>query len=163
MIRILFYMVLASLCCACNSVEKPIFKEIKSLEITDLNPDYIRLKGVALYHNPNAISGQITSSLIDIAINDISIGQIEQDTEIEVPARNDFEIEFQFGFPLTDILQQEGLFGNIASLLIKPQLEFHFNGSTHCKFMNIPFEVPVDYVKSIKLGKSDTQQIQVKQ
>ena len=141
---------------SCSQIQRPTFQKITNIEVIDLNPDNITIKGKAIYHNPNPVAGKILKSNIDVSINEMSVGSIDQFVGADVVANGAFELEFEFTFPLSKLLATNNILGGIASMFVTQKFDLQFIGTTMFEFLGITFEIPVEFSESIstKISKN---------
>jgi len=142
-----------SLTFSCNyNPEPPIFKKINSVEINYENGGKIHLTGNAVYENPNNIKGKMTHGILNLSINDVYIGKIDRDFDIEIPAKDSFNFPFEFRFKPDAFVKHKGLLGTLGMLLEKKELKVHYEGTATVKILEIiSRDIPFNQTEMIKL------------
>ncbi|MBT8190572.1 MAG: hypothetical protein KJO29_09090 [Bacteroidia bacterium] len=137
---------------SCNNLDKPVFKKIKDVNIVGISEEGINFSAVAVHYNPNPVSGTIDESIIHVMVNEIHIGTIDQQLNIDVLAYENFEYDFEFTLNHKEFMKGKDILDKLYSVIYTKKLMVDFTGDTKCKFVNIPFSIPIRHQEIIELN-----------
>ncbi len=124
--------------------QKPEFKEITNVQIEKFSNKEMSLTADAVIFNPNVVGIEVTSTDLDLLVNDKEAGKaINTESSVSGKANSDFSIPLRATINPKEILKNEGLIGGLAGLLGKKQFKVAYKGTVTVKVLFIPFEVPV--------------------
>ncbi|MGF1534841.1 MAG: LEA type 2 family protein [Bernardetiaceae bacterium] len=139
---------------ACERPQDPQFKTVEDLQVTTLTTEEIVIEGKAIFFNPNAFTVQVTSTKLDVSINDVAVGKVEQNDRTEVTGNSDFAVPLVIRFPPSQVFEDKGLAGGLMNMLFKKKMEVYYKGTVTVAALGIPIEIPVEARKEVKLKKS---------
>lgn len=134
---------------SCTSPERPEFKHMKNVTARFTSPTEMILSGIAVYYNPNIVTGDLTAMDVNVWIDEVEVGQLNKELSVSVPGMDDFEVPFEFNFNPEKVFRQKGIFGSVISILEKKSVEVTYKGRMTMKVMNVEFVVPVDYKEQV--------------
>lgn len=137
---------------SCSAPREPIFKSMKNVTASMLSAQEVMVRGIAVYENPNAVGGDLTAMNVNVWVDDIDVGKMDQNLNVAVPANSSFEVPVEFRFDPAKIFKGKGLFGSVISILEKKSVDVKYRGSVTMEMMNVSFDVPVDFEESVSLG-----------
>ena len=111
---------------ACNQLKKPVFKTIKDVEVVSIDTKGLTIRAIAIHHNPNPVTGTLIDSDIQVFVNKIEIGRIQQDMEVSIPANADFEYNFEFNLDPGDIFNDQNLLEKISTVFLNKNVVIEF-------------------------------------
>lgn len=138
---------------SCSAPEKPEFKAMKNVTARFVSPSEMVLSGISVYYNPNIVGGNLTSMNVNVWIDNINVGKLDQELSVAVPGLDTFEVPFEMGFNPEKVFEQKGILGSILSMLEKQSVQVKYVGNMKMEVMNVEFAVPVDYIEEISLNK----------
>ncbi len=134
----------------CTKPQTPHFKELEKVKITKANKDSLLLQATAIYNNPNAFGGKVTTTDIDVYVNDIPIGRINHAGETEIPKSSDFVVPISIRFnPKIILSENKGFLGQALKSFFKNELAIRYEGTATMEILNIPFKVPINEVDTV--------------
>jgi LEA14-like dessication related protein len=137
----------------CTKPQTPHFKELEKIKITKANKDSLLLEATVIYNNPNAFGGKVTTTDIDVYVNDIAIGRINHAGETEIPKSSDFAVPISISFnPKVVLSENKGFLGQALKSFFKNELPIRFEGTATMEILNIPFKVPINQIDTVSLG-----------
>jgi len=137
----------------CTKPQTPHFKELDKVKITKATKNEVLLEASALYNNPNAFGGKVTTTDIAVSVNNIPIGKINHSGETRIPKTSDFEIPISIKFnPQVVLTENKGFLGQALKTFVKNELEIRYKGTATMEILNIPFKVPINEVDTVKLN-----------
>jgi LEA14-like dessication related protein len=138
---------------SCTKPAAPSFKKLHNVKISQAKRDGVKIEAQALYFNPNAMGGKIVSTDIVVAINDISVGKLNQSASTEIPKQSEFNIPIAITFnPKKVMAENDGFLQQALKSFFKNEMEVKYDGTATMEILNIPFKVPVHYVDTVKLN-----------
>lgn len=136
----------------CTKPNAPSFKKFQDIKITQVRKDSVTLNAQALYYNPNIIGGKVIDANIDVFVNDIAIGKLNQTQQIAIPKESEFEVPITIIFNPKQVLNENGGFLQQAlKSFFKNELAVRYEGTATMEILNIPFKVPVNYTDTVRL------------
>ena len=123
---------------SCSAPERPEFKEMKNVTARFASPSEMILSGISVYYNPNVVGGNLTAMDVNVWIDDIDVGKLDQELSVTVPGMDDFEVPFEMTFNPEKVFEQKGILGSILSVLEKKEHSGkicwrHDHGSDECR------------------------------
>ena len=148
-----FYFLLISTILGCSAPQEPIFKNFANIKTSNISTKKITITADALFHNPNTMGGEVTSTDIEVIVNDIPAGKINQDLAIPVPAGAAFSIPLTVNVSPKDIYENDrgGALGGIVNAVLKKKVDVHYKGTVKMKIAGFPYTLEVDYEEEVRL------------
>lgn len=138
---------------SCSRPQEPIYKGFEGLKASTISTKRITLSGEAVYHNPNALGGEVTSTDIEVIVNDIPAAKIEQTMSIPVPATAEFGIPLECNISPKDIYENDrnGALGGIINAVLTKKVDVQYRGQIVVKIAGFSYTMPVDYEEEVAL------------
>ena len=135
---------------ACERPEEPEFKEVKNLKVHKVTLTSLSLRGDAIFHNPNNTGLTLTSTEIDIMLDDsVKVAAINQTLDTKIKANETFSVPLEVNIPI-DKVSNNMLNDAIGMLFGKKTLDVRYKGFFRMKVLGVGFKVPVDYTDEVK-------------
>lgn len=116
------------------------------LDVQNISKNEVFVKANAVFNNPNPVAGKLVNTDLNVIVNEVDIGTVQQDTTISIPPSSDFKVPVNVNFPLSKVLlNKKGLLKGVLNALIDKKAQVHYEGKITINFMKINFDVPVDY------------------
>lgn len=130
---------------SCTPKQPVEFRDVQDIALTNSNP--AQLTGEAVFYNPNRAHGKLRSVKISIFVNDKLAGSIDEQPNMSIKGMSEFTV------PLTVELEMDkvGLLDAVMGVLGAKKFDVHFTGHIRVSYGSVPFSVPVDYSKEVKL------------
>lgn len=137
---------------ACTKPSAPSFKKLQNVKITQARKDSITLTAQALYYNPNIIGGKVLGADINVFINDVPVGKLNQTEQIAIPKESEFEVPIAITFnPKQVFKNNRGFLQQALKSFFKNELAVKYDGTATMEILNVPFKVPVNYTDTVRL------------
>lgn len=136
---------------SCSAPTAPYFKEMSDIKVQNLSLKNVTLESKLIYHNPNLVGANVKRSSIDITVNDVAVGRVEQNENIEVSANSDFELPVIISFPPKDIFQSKGLLRSALQVLANEKADVVYKGTMTISVAGVEFDIPVNYEDEVTL------------
>lgn len=140
---------------SCEKPQEPKFKTVEDLNIIKFTNEEVVLEGKAVIHNPNAFSIEVISTEMDVKVNDVEVGKVEQNERTEVSGNSDFRVPLVVRFPPEKVVNDKGLLGGVLNAIFKKKVNVYYKGTITVSAIGIPIDVPVEAEKEVKLKKSN--------
>lgn len=151
--RIWFLLALLPLLWACEKPQDPQFKTVEDLQVVEFNDQEVVLEGKAVIHNPNAFSIEVIATKLDVKVNEVAVGQVEQNERTEVSGNSDFRVPLVVRFPPSKVFEDKGLFGGVVNAIFKKKVDVHYKGTITVSALGLPIDIPIEADKEVKLKK----------
>lgn len=138
---------------ACSAPQEPIFIGFKDIKTTTISTKKITVTAQAQFHNPNTLAGEVTATDIEVMVNDVPAGNIEQDLTIPVAASSAFSIPLTFTMAPKDIYENDrnGALGGIINAVLTKKVNVHYLGTVKMKIAGFPYTLEVDHEEEVRL------------
>lgn len=147
---ILLYLLIFS----CKSIEQPVFKTLENIDVQEVSLSTVIIHADAVFDNPNKASINLVGTDLEVEGNDIYLGKVVQQQEIQVTANDEFKIPIVITFPPKKLWQDEGgLLGGLLNALIDRQVNLRIFGAIKLKAAGIPFNLNIDQTKLVNITK----------
>ena len=147
-----FTVALLTLLAGCAAPEKPEFIQMRNVMLSDVSQGMITLTSDAVYNNPNPFGGNMNRTDIKVSVNDMDIGTITQEDEIEIPANGEFVIPLTIRFPFDEVFNsnnEKSLIKGVLNALLDKKAKVHYEGKATFKLAGIEVPVPVSYDEEV--------------
>ena len=147
------FLLLISAILACNAPQEPVFKRFANIKSTNISTKNITITADALFQNPNTLGGEVTATDIEVIVNDVPAGKINQDLAIPVPANAEFIVPLTATISPKDIYDKDrgGALGGIVNAVLKKKVDVHYKGTVKMKIAGFPYTLKVDYEEEVRL------------
>lgn len=138
---------------SCSGPQEPVYKGFEGLKANTISTKRISLSGEAVYHNPNAIGGEVVSTDIEVIVNDVLAATIEQENSIPVPATAEFRLPLVCNISPKDIFESDrnGTLGGIINAVLSQKVDVHYLGEIKMKIAGVTFTLPVDFEEEVPI------------
>ena len=138
---------------SCAGPQEPEFIRLEHIKAANISTKKINFTGDAIFRNPNAFGGYLTSTDIIVVTNGIEVARIEQHETTNIPANAAFSIPIHFSTSPKKLFETEtnNMLGGVINALLKKSIDLQFKGRVHFKFSGIPFKTDVDFEEEVKL------------
>jgi len=134
----------------CKKIEKPQFKSIQNIEISEITKDNASLQADLLLHNPNIIGYAIESIDIKVFSKGKELTHISQAVNARFEPESDLHLPVKLAVPLDKILSQGGLLTAIQSFVEK-KITLEFKGDIKISSAGISLKVPFEEEREVFL------------
>lgn len=150
--KIMILLLTASLW-SCSSPQEPEFLRLEQIKATNISTTKINFTGEAVFYNPNAIGGSLTSTDILVTTNGIEVATISQDKTTSIPANAEFSVPVHFNTSPEKIFGDDtkSILSGVINALLKKSVDLQFKGKVHFKIGGIPFKTDIDIEEEVKL------------
>ena len=145
---ILIYLIFLSLA-GCKKLQTPDFVTVKEVKVVSLDKKKVVLEGIAIFSNPNDFKLQVKEIAVDVTINEVAMGQVNQLQDFDVPANADFEVPMVIAFAPKDVYKD--LFSSLLDVLNNKKMEVYYNGFVRMKSLGVTIKVPIDHREEIRI------------
>jgi LEA14-like dessication related protein len=150
MIRILFVIISAATLFACAKLENPTLRQIENVKLTQISIDTVHLSAEARFYNPNRFGGTVSSSQIEVLINEVQMGKIQQKYGSKIKGHSEFTLPLELEFPAEQLVSnQKGLIKGILSALLDQKIEVGFKGEVIMDILSVEFAIPINQVEEV--------------
>lgn len=134
---------------ACQKPKSPEFVTVKDVKIVSMDDRQVVLEGIAIFNNPNSYKLVVKEIAVDVEVNQIAVGKVNQPEEFEVPAKADFEVPMIIAFSPKDVYKD--LFSGLLDVLTNKKMDVYYKGFVRIKALGITVKVPIDHKEEIKI------------
>ena len=139
---------------SCQVSKEPEFIRIGESRIVTLNKDAVKISSNAHFFNPNDIGCEIVATNIDVDINGISVGDVQQTGVIELEANQNFAIPLSINFPPSAFIKDKlGLISIALGSITNKMIEVQYSGTVTLSKLGIEFDVEVEGEEEIPFKK----------
>lgn len=144
-------MILIFLIASCKVQKQPIFVKVDQVQLISITADTIKLKALAFFENPNAVSGTITADDIKILVNGAAVAQVFSEP-FEVPANRVFSIPLTANISTKNILtsNKNGLLGGLINSLLTKKVTVQIKGNLQYVVFGFKRAFLIDKTQEIK-------------
>jgi LEA14-like dessication related protein len=133
--------------------KSPSFINLENVKVVSTGLTKVVLSGDAVFNNPKAVSGELTTTDIHIRVNDVDITDIDQEVSITIPKNSNFTLPAYFSFnPKQRSSENSGFLKNAIKSFLNKELSIDYQGDITVKLLGISFDVPVAYSEKVSLG-----------
>jgi hypothetical protein len=126
------------------------FEEVKLLKIRDVLVDGTtdpKLKGTAVFYNPNNEKGKLKRINVDIFVNGKKAGTIDQHLKTLIPAKGEFSVPLEVNLNMKEL----GFLDTLLGVLGGKKFDVRYEGFLRVNYHGIPIRVPIKYQDTIKV------------
>ena len=134
---------------SCSSIEEPVFNKVENFKLKKLNRDIVGLTADLNCYNPNPIGVNLSSIDIDVEIDGLSIGKVNQLGMVEIKGKEEFIIPISIHFPLNEILKKEGLLQSALSVLLEEKANVKYQGTLYFDVAGITVSKAIDLEEEV--------------
>jgi len=152
-LRNLTYLLFISAILGCSAPQQPVFKSFANIKSKNVSTKNITITADALFHNPNTMGGEVTATDIEVIVNDVSAGKINQDLAIPVPAQAEFSIPLTVNVSPKDIYENDrnGALSGIINAVLNKKVDVHYKGTVKMNIAGFPYTLKVEYEEEVRL------------
>ena len=133
---------------ACKGPEyPPEFRSVENLRLTEVDGNTARLKGDAVFYNPNDEKMTLRSVDVDIWLEGKEIGKVTQNEKIKIPPSDEFTVPLDAEVKIEDM----GIVSTILSVLGGKKMKVRYEGHIKATMKGLPIKVPVAYDGEVRL------------
>ena len=137
----------------CSGPQSPTFLKLENVKVASANRSKVVLKGNAVFHNPNNITGMLTNTKIKILVDGIEVTEVDQEHSIAVPQSGDFRVPLDIVFNPKKLLKEnKGFLRSVIKNFVNKKMEVQYFGTVTVQVMGVSFDVPIDYSEKISFG-----------
>lgn len=143
------YVVLLGMAIAgCKGPEyPPEFRSVENLRLAEVNGNTAKLKGDAVFYNPNDEKMTLRAVDVDIWIEDKEIGKVTQNEKIKIPASEEFTVPLDAEVRIEDM----GIVSTLLNVLGGRKMKVRYEGHIKATMRGLPIKVPVEYDGEVRL------------
>ncbi len=152
MYKLLLLSVISIALLGCDALQKPEVKDIRNIDVLKVTQDEMELTADLIVHNSNPIGLDLASAQLQILIDDIELGTMQQNLDVKMPPNADFSLPIQLKLDLTRLYKGDllGAIGKGLQMFSKRSIRLRFLGDIKAGKAKVKFKVPVDQTKEIK-------------
>lgn len=150
--KILLLSTIFVLTASCSISNKPTFKYIDSIEVTNISLDRVTLNANAVFNNPNNLKGKLSINDIHLFVDDMDIGSVSA-KQFDVPAKTEFTIPLQGTFSLSKVYKENknDILGSILKVIQTDSITVQYKGSIKYYLGNFSYPYTIDKEQKIRL------------
>ncbi len=139
---------------SCSLTEKPIFIEVKSINLIDTSLQNFTVQARVLFHNPNAIGGTLQAKDIHVFIDNLDVATIESEL-FTIPKKEAFILPLTAIIPFKKVFKkkQQDILTSILKILSTKKIEVNYKGKIRYKLGGFHYDYPLDYKQTISLKR----------
>jgi LEA14-like dessication related protein len=123
---------------------------VKLVKIKDVLVDGTsdpKLKGTAIFFNPNDKKGKLKRVNVDIYVDGKKAGTIDQHLKTVIPAKAEFSVPLEVNLHMKEL----GFLDTLLGVLGGKKFEVRYEGSLKLTYHGIPIKVPIKYKDEIRV------------
>lgn len=139
---------------SCNTeAMKPEFQRVDNIEVLDLTKNNVSVTAGLTFLNPNPISIDLNTIDLEVYINDVKVGDVNQAEKITMTKKSEFTVPMTINFKPADLFKKnlQGAMQVAAMFIEEQKFDIVFKGSSEFGVKGINIEIPVDYTDEITL------------
>lgn len=137
---------------SCSGPKEPEFKRVENIVPVEKSNLEYTLTADIIMSNPNSIGAKLMKTDLDIFINGIEVGKVNQRLFTEIDANSEFTIPVKCDFSARGLLKDQGnTLGGLLNVLVESKVDLLYKGMVRLKLAGLEFDVPVNYEQEIKL------------
>jgi LEA14-like dessication related protein len=137
---------------SCSYDKSPDFVAIKDVKVKKLTAEEIIISANALYFNPNDIGCTLTNTDVEVLIDGLVVGHVNQTNNVELDAKSNFKIPLTISFPAKKVFQDtKKILGNLAGLLGTKDVEIQYKGVITIDVLGIAYSSDFDHSEKMAL------------
>ncbi len=149
MLKYVSIIVFGLLFASCTDFKEPEFKEIHSLKVHEFKGEFVVLKGMARFINPNKLSFKVKSIDVDVYKTGKKIGKVSHTEITKVKSEQQFDVPFVLKIPKEEL--SNGLLNDLIGMLSGRKVKLNFEGTLKVSKMGIGKTIPIKYEYEIKM------------
>ncbi len=130
---------LTNLLYSCSTPKALEYRSFKNLTTEKLSFSASSLKMDLVYYNPNNFVMQLTSTDLDVFINDMYLGKTAQQYQVTIPKREEFLIPIKIDVDMKNLLK------NGLTTLLTSEVRVKLTGTIRVGKLNVFKTFPVNY------------------
>lgn len=135
----------------CTLTQEPDFIKLDNYKIISANKKEIKLGTNAYFHNPNDVGCEIVSTDIDVLINGLFVGKVNQANLIHLSAGNKFDLPLLVSIPSEKIIKDKsGIFSGVLTALMSKNLTVSYEGFVTLKKAGVEFDIDIEGEEVLK-------------
>ncbi len=136
----------------CSISNKPTFKHIDSIEVTNISLDNVTLNANAVFNNPNNLKGKLSINDMHLFIDSMDIGVISA-KEFDIPAKTEFAIPLRGTFSLSKIYKENknSVLGSILKVIQTDSVTVQYKGSIRYHLGSFSYPYAINKEQKIRL------------
>ena len=135
---------------SCKQNLTPEFRNVDGLKIEKVTGKEIILTGNALIYNPAPIGHTIDSAEIEVEMEGINLGVVEQDIKTKLEAKGETAIPLRLKFNLKN-LKGSGWVGKAIGIAASGQADIKLNGKIFMSIKGAKVPLPINYEDKVYL------------
>lgn len=153
-LNVFYYAVFGFVISSCQITEEPEFLSIGESKIISLNKDIVEISSYAHFFNPNDIGCDIIATNIEVDINGIDVGDVNQAGAIELEANQNFAVPLSIKFPPSAFIKDKlGLLNIALGTITNKMIEVQYEGTVTLSKLGAEFEIEVEGEEEIPFKK----------
>ena len=143
---IFLLMIIAAFSCK-PDYEEINFQGLENIKVEKVTSSNITLSADAQFYNPNGQKLTLKNVDVEILIKEEVVGHINQELNVAIAAKSDFEVPLKVSFSLKKLNFYGGIFDYLAGNAIKTG----FKGNMKVSYFGVLKTVPIDYQTELNL------------
>lgn len=135
---------------SCGGDLKPEFRSMDGFKIEKVTGKEIILTGNALLFNPAPIGHTIESTTLEVELEGINMGIVEQDIQTKLLAKEETSVPLKLKLNLSN-LKGAGWLGKAVSIAASGSADLKLKGKIYVSVKGVKIPLPVDYAEEIYL------------
>lgn len=125
----------------------PEFIAMEDIHVSKITSKEAVLSSSAKFYNPNDQSIKLKEVVIDLEVDERTVGVIDEEVKMKIPAKDYFSVPLKAAFNIRDI----GLLNGIISVLGGKPIKVRFKGYVKVAVHGYTTKVPIDFEENIKM------------
>lgn len=146
-IAMLFVLGIVLLTSCTKPEDEPKFLGIDNIEVTKVTGKEVLLNADARFLNPNKVKIKLKKVDIDIELEGKTIGHIDQDFKLKIPANAEFTVPLNATFNIREL----GLLNGIISILGGKKIKVKYKGFIKASVHGYTSTVPVEFYDEVRI------------
>ncbi len=138
---------------SCSKPQSPEFKKIDNIEVREFTFKNVVLKADAHFYNPNKKGIMLKSTDIDVLIDEILVGKVNQDVETKIEGMSDCVLPLVVNFPPEKILKGKGFLDSFLTAVTQKEVLVNYKGNVTVEILGIGVKVPVNGQEKVVIKK----------
>ena len=131
---------------SCGEYQEVEFERIKELEVVSFDKGILKIKGTAVFFNPNKQGVKLTHAEIDIFHKDKKVANLLPAGKVRIKGRQTFEIPVNAEISMKD----GGILRNVLGLINKRELLLEYRGYIRVRSWLVPHRIEISDSQVLK-------------
>ena len=133
----------------CEDFQAPEFQRISVLKVHDVNQEFVTLKGLALFNNPQKQGYKVKNIKLDVIYEGETVANVSNSEVSKISPVSEFEIPFTIQLPVEAL--KKNLLSNLMAVIRGKTFDFEFHGRLKVAKFGLSKSIPIDHRESVKI------------